>query len=119
MLLYPILFVFAKSASAASQSPLYTLFMPTALKSRDANVPTIKGGSLYRECEVTQIPTQHGLLLMNDESIGRAVWESYEKGVEAWQRHEEEVLKEAVARDLDSKEPETAPSSASDSKKQS
>lgn len=71
--------------------------MPTAMKSRQEGVPKIMGGSLYRECEVVQLPTQRGMLLMSEEGIGRAVWESYEKGVEAWKQTEEEAVVKAAA----------------------
>ncbi|KAG8997840.1 hypothetical protein FRB94_007411 [Tulasnella sp. JGI-2019a] len=93
-LLYPLIFIFAKSATASAHTPLYTLFMPTAMRSRQENVPKIQGGHLYRECAVVQVPTQQGVLLMSEESIGRAVWESYEKGLEAWKKREEEELKD-------------------------
>ncbi|KAG8875549.1 hypothetical protein FRB97_005018 [Tulasnella sp. 331] len=116
MLLYPIIFIFAKSANASAQTPLYTLFMPTAMRSRQEDVPNIKGGNLYRESAVVQLPTQHGMLLMSEESIGRAVWESYEKGVEAWKKREDEEVKAAGLEDQIGNTTAASPSAGSSGK---
>ncbi|CAE6480812.1 unnamed protein product [Rhizoctonia solani] len=109
LLLYPIIYLFAKHSLGAAQTVLYTLFAPTPrsrvseteAKAKDdikddtmaERIPRVQGGLLYRECAPTQLPGR-GVALLETEGIGRAVWEELERGVEVWERSEGEVLKE-------------------------
>ncbi|EUC62575.1 oxidoreductase, short chain dehydrogenase/reductase family protein [Rhizoctonia solani AG-3 Rhs1AP] len=109
VLLYPIIYLFAKHSLGAAQTVLYALFAPTPrsrvteseAKAKDdikddsmaELIPRVQGGLLYRECAPTQLPGR-GAALFETEGIGRAVWEELERGVEVWERSEGEVLKE-------------------------
>ncbi|KAH7334949.1 hypothetical protein B0J17DRAFT_95721 [Rhizoctonia solani] len=129
VLLYPVIYLFAKHSLGAAQTVLYTLFAPTTRsrlneaepKAKDdikdytkaELVARVQGGLLYRECAPTQLPGR-GIALCEAEGIGRAVWEEMERGVEVWERSEGEVLKELAkevekeARDAKGKGKETA-----------
>ncbi|KAG8688878.1 hypothetical protein FRC11_004593 [Ceratobasidium sp. 423] len=129
VLLYPVIYLFAKHSLGAAQTVLYTLFAPTP-RSRVSEsepkakndikddvkaeiIPRVQGGLLYRECAPTQLPGK-GVALLETEGIGRAVWEEMERGVEIWERSEGEVLKELAkevekeAKDIKGKGKETA-----------
>ncbi|CAE6533186.1 unnamed protein product [Rhizoctonia solani] len=129
VLLYPVIYLFAKHSLGAAQTVLYTLFAPTP-RSRASEsepkakddikddtmadiIPRVRGGLLYRECVPTQLPGK-GVALLETEGIGRAVWEEMERGVEIWERSEGEVLKELAkevekeANDIKGKGKETA-----------
>ncbi|KAG9050855.1 hypothetical protein FS837_001965 [Tulasnella sp. UAMH 9824] len=118
--LWPLLFFIAKLPAATSQTPLYTLCVPHHHKvpkpsaepvpsaepqfsspSQSASAkakqsqepePVLTGGGLYRECDMVQLPTERGKWLMEEESVGRAVWEWLEAGVKAWEEEEKERL---------------------------
>ena len=88
MFLIPI----TKSASAAIQTPLFTLFLPHPSKlPPKTKEESIRGGELYRECKVVQLPSERGAWLAGEEKVGRAVWEWFEGKVKAWEEGEEKV----------------------------
>ncbi|KIO33916.1 hypothetical protein M407DRAFT_165707 [Tulasnella calospora MUT 4182] len=117
---WPLLFFVSKSAAATSQTPLYTLCVPhhsrlpkpsaeavptaepqSSSPSSNASAkpkrsqepePVLAGGGLYRECDMVQLPSERGKRLMEEESVGRAVWEWLEAGVKAWEEEEKERL---------------------------
>ncbi|KAG8971356.1 hypothetical protein FRC05_011118 [Tulasnella sp. 425] len=117
-LLYLLLFFIAKRPTATSQTPLYTLCVPhrsgarnpstepapspepqsssptsnTSPKPKRPQEPVLNGGELYRECEVVQLPSERGKWLMEEESVGRAIWEWFEGGVKVWDEEEKERL---------------------------
>ncbi|KAG8904058.1 hypothetical protein FRB99_002329 [Tulasnella sp. 403] len=132
IVLFPIFFAFTKSSKATSQTPLYTLYMPHPMKIRDPtpeptpdadspkdsttapqpppqpsdSTPVIQGGELYRECRPVRLPADRGGWLMNEESVGRAVWEWYERRVDAWEMEEKKMQNGGVE---DKDEPENPP----------
>ncbi|KAF8320394.1 hypothetical protein DL93DRAFT_1839095 [Clavulina sp. PMI_390] len=107
IVLTPFVFVFTKSARAASQTILHTLFLPhpmkTQLISEDApssasspssasttskEPPILKPGRLYRDNLPIVLPGNAEGNLIEREDVGRAVWETYEAEVKKWEEEE-------------------------------
>ena len=103
-----------KSASAASQTVLHTLFLPHPIKSISvppSTTPTtsssdtvssktnsdavfLQGGQLYRDNKVVILPAGAQDNLVESEGVGGAVWELFEAGLKKWE--EEGVQLEKV-----------------------
>lgn len=86
----PFLLILTKSSRAAIQSILHTLFLPHPLKTRATSDATIGiiGGKLYRDCSAVVLPARGEIDLLDQESVGRGVWEYLEDGVKAWEEKE-------------------------------
>lgn len=82
------------------QCILKTLFVLHPYKSPKGE-EYLRGGRFYRDLDIVTLPGQ-GEHIVGQEGIGRAVWESLEKGVEEWEKEEKEILermeKERAAR---------------------
>ena len=103
-----------KSASAASQTVLHTLFLPHPIKSitvPPSTTPTtsssdtvssktnsdavfLQGGQLYRDNKAVILPAGAQGDLVESEGVGGAVWELFEAGLKKWE--EEGVQLEKV-----------------------
>ena len=95
-MIFPILLLLAKSASAASQTALYVLYLPSLHKTVEKGDQAVEGGRLYRDCALVSLPGK-GDMVLGDEGIGRAVWEEFERGVEKWEKEWKEQHEENKA----------------------
>ena len=66
----------------------------------DTDRRVIDGGKLYRDCAVVVLPGRGELDLLDQESVGRGVWEHLEKGIKIWEEDETQALKE-LAKELE------------------
>ncbi|KAJ7660870.1 hypothetical protein DFH06DRAFT_381013 [Mycena polygramma] len=87
ILLYPLLFLLTKSASATLQSVLHVLFLPTPVKIAKSEKPKTKPDA-NAEPEETLKPCA----MPDDGELGggaggRAVWEAYEAGLRGGRRN--------------------------------
>ncbi|TFK50908.1 hypothetical protein OE88DRAFT_1700544 [Heliocybe sulcata] len=109
MLLQPILRLVTKSPSAATQSVLHALFLPTPYKEHSSEgqlTEVLKPGALYSECAVVtlRVPSlpesekeklglkpEGGNEVVKDDGeiggqdVGRVVWEGYEESLKRWE----------------------------------
>lgn len=102
--------ILTKSTSFAAESVLYTLFLPhprkilpvldgtikPRSKSEEVDRRTIEGGKLYRDYAVVRLPGDAEEVILDNEGIGRAVWEYLEAGIRRWEKEEAEKLAGAV-----------------------
>lgn len=54
----------------------------------NAPLPTLKGGSLYRDNRLIVLPAGAEQNLVGREDVGRAVWEALESEVKTWEEEE-------------------------------
>ncbi|KAF8342747.1 uncharacterized protein EI90DRAFT_3115297 [Cantharellus anzutake] len=110
VLVYPIVVILTKSTFFAVESILYMVFLPHPRKmlpavddavgahsNREGDADrTVEGGKLYRDYTVVRLPGGAEESIMDNEGIGRAVWEHLEAGVQRWETEEAEILAQAV-----------------------